>query len=459
MSKILLASWGDPSSWKKVTYIYENDNERKEICTFSSTLALAEILDIEYDNMVIFLATSLFTKTFDINKDIININFDYIKEKIKEYSCELIKKRHGDVNPKLVVVPSIGYFRSNNKNFVFEGSAETYLTSIYYYVLNELTRDNNENKMDIHLDITHGVNYMPLMCKEAVELAANTYAVTTGKKVQVNVYNSDPIFLQQDDCNVKLNINKIYEVTYDGHKSIVQLLLKFVLDYNINKNFYKNKLVNKLTSENITSENITRKDLEDLYKVSKAVSSGILLVLPYKYELIKSFKEKLDKLLERNSKDVKVEKKDCNNIVIKHERSLYRIALLHSVLKTLDSIQLLYYNEGEYIGISLKSLEENLKKYYKNTLDSVESIVSQEIDYLKEKYKDSIPTDNYQQYAMIKHDAMIKYGPNYQSRKGANRRVLYAHGGLEENVTLLKKTNDDILISYGDNINNVFNNI
>lgn len=99
---------------------------------------------------------------------------------------------------------------------------------------------------------------MPLICKESVELTANTYAVITGKKVHIIVHNSDP-FLQTNQ-NIELNINKIYEVT--------------------NKESYKDRL-----------RCINTKDLDDIYKVSKAISSGILLVLPYKNELIQRRKE------------------------------------------------------------------------------------------------------------------------------------------------------------------------
>jgi hypothetical protein len=110
---------------------------------------------------------------------------------------------------------------------------------------------------------------MPLMCKEAVELAANTFAVISGKKVQVTVYNSDPVSPppQQDNCDIKLNINEIYKITYNGYKSMEELLLKFVLDYNINNNYYENKLIKDVNAY------ISQDDLKCLYKLSKAVSS------------------------------------------------------------------------------------------------------------------------------------------------------------------------------------------
>lgn len=454
MSRVLLASWGDPSNWRRVTYIYDNGVKGRRY-TFSSTLALAEILGIKYCNTVIFLATSLFTKSkFDINnnnKDIIDY-FDYIKGKVREYVLEQINNKHGNVNPDLVVVPSIGYFKNNDINFVFKGSAETYLTSIYYHILGILQkRNNNSNnngkEVEIHLDTTHGVNYMPLMCKEAVELAANTYAVITGKRVRVIIYNSDPIYPipRDDDPDTKLNINKTYEITYNGYKSLEELLLKFALDYNINKNFYTNNLARYINFKN---------ELEEIEKLSKAVSAGILLLLPYYKDKLIKYKAELEKQLADSSRRCELKEED-GKIVIEHAVSSYRIALLHSVLTTLVSIRLDICKE-DWIGISLRSLKENLRYYYEGTLDSVYSIVSAELDKLK-GMSDEL-TNDYKLYGVI------KYGDKFdKSKEGkSDRRTLYAHGGLEENVTFLKKADNDdnnILISYGNYLNEVFNQI
>jgi len=454
-NNIVIASWGNPTGWKKVTYIYNNCQK----FTFSSTFALTFCLNIDYNNVVIFLPCSLAAddRIYHIfnNK---NIDFNTIKKEIINWISDFINKRDGDNKevPQLIVVPSIGSFQK----IKFESNAESYLTSIYYHILDILRRKYNNGKdIHIHLDITHGINYMPLMCKEAVELAANTFAVITGKKVQVTVYNSDPLspLPQNDDQNIQLNINKIYEITYDGYKSMEQLLLKFVLDYNINKNEYMNRL---------RYVDMSREDLEDLNRLSKAVSSGILLVLPYKDYLIKCNKEKLERLLERISKEARI----INNSVIEYLKSSYRIALLHAVLTALDSIKLDVYKEDDWVGVSLESLEKNSEKYYEKTLDSIYSIVAQEIKYLKDeidKYYNwldnlktilniqNISTNDYQLYGRIKYKTEFD-----KSKEGrTNRRLLYAHAGLEENVTYIKKVDNQIFVSYGKYFDKVFEEV
>jgi CRISPR-associated protein Csx1 len=439
-----IKSWKNPEGWKRVTYTYN----QIEKCTFASTLALTEILNIDYGNVIIFLPSSLaadpniYGGIFN-NK---NIDFNIIENGIRNFISQFINQRHGNISPKLIVVPSIGSFGK----FKFEGNAESYLTSIYYHTLDMLKRNYNNNrkkKLHIHLDITHGINYMPLMCKEAVELAANTFAVITDKEVQVTVYNSDPVSPppQQDNCDIKLNINEIYKITYNGCKSMEQLLLKFVLDYNINNNYYENKLIKDVNAD------ISQDDLECLYKLSKAVSSGILLVLPYKDSLIRCLKDKLERLLKDNAREAKLN----NNFVIEHPKSSYRIALLHSVLTVLDSIKLDVCKEGGWIGVSFESLKDKLE-YYKNTLDSVYYIVSNELNALDTLDKaQKIPTNNYELYGRI------KYGSSFNNSKEgkADSRVLYAHAGLEENVTFIKKVDDKIFVSYGNYFKKVFEKI
>ncbi len=61
VNNIIIAPWGNPSGWKKVTYKYNN----KEEYTFSSTIALSKILNIKSNNIVIFLASTLIDKKVD----------------------------------------------------------------------------------------------------------------------------------------------------------------------------------------------------------------------------------------------------------------------------------------------------------------------------------------------------------------------------------------------------------
>ncbi len=444
MSNIIIASWGNPYNWKKVRYQKDESNE----FTFATTLALAEILKVDYNNVIIFLPSSLYNEDNDTKN---------LENNIKDYVYKLICEKHKDVKPRLFIVPSIGKFTKCKLRFIFEGNAESYHNSVYYKTLNILNEIDKEDKnIDIHLDITHGINYMPVMCSEAVRLAANTYAATKDKIVKVITYNSDPLYPlpKEDDENTILTINEISQNTYEGYKSLLQLLIRFVTDYKIYKNIYCNKII-KLLNNIIGEDNkrMNSEDFEKIYKIAKAVSSGLLLTLTYTYNYIINYEAILNNVLKKIStiSDNNINR-NSNEIIIKHEKSSERIALLHAILFSLRSTDLTGYNENKTIGVSIKSLEDSLERYYNGVLDSAYYIVSEELNKIKTL---SNNIDNtYKLYAEIRYK-------NYDKTKEGktNSRILYAHAGLEENVTYLKRSGNDIIISYGKYFDNVFKNI
>jgi CRISPR-associated protein Csx1 len=444
MSNIIIASWGNPYNWKKVRYQKDGSDE----FTFAATLALAEILKVDYNNVIIFLPSSLYNEDND-TKDLEN----NIKNRVYKLICE----RHKDVKPRLFIVPSIGKFKTCELRFIFEGNAQSYHNSVYYNTLNILNTINTEDKnVDVHLDITHGINYMPVMCSEAVRLAANTYAAAKDKIVKVITYNSDPLYPlpNKDDKNTILTINEISQNTYGGYKSLLQLLMLFVTDYKINKNIYCNNIL-KLLNNIIGNDNkiINSEDLEKIYKIAKSVSAGLLLTLPYTYNDIINYQEISNNVLKKISTISNNNIcRNNNEVTIKHEKSSERIALLHSILFSLRSIDLISYNENKLIEISIKSLENSLKRYYKGVLDSVYYIVSEELDKIN-KLSNNID-NTYKLYAEINNK---DYGKTKEGKTSS--RILYAHAGLEENVTYLKRSGNDILISYCNYFNNIFQNI
>ncbi len=434
MSNIVIAPWGDPSNWKRVTYIYED----KEEYSFSSTIALSRLLNIDTHNIIIFLASTLIDRKVN--------SYDEMKVSIEGYIYNLLVEKEGNVRPKLCIVPGIGTFIKNNKRFVHKEvkrGATNYYNAVYYNTL-KILNNINDNKINIYLDITHGINYMAVLCSSAVNLASNTYAAVTGKRVKVITCNSDPLYPipREDDKNVRLHINRISSVEYNGYKSTEELLLRFVTDYLINKNYYINTLLRLI-------EDIKREDIEKIHKAAKAFATGIAMILTRTKSDIARYKSILDKILDELETSLDI-KEDGQDIIIEYKHSDSKIALLHSIISVLDSISL---NIDSDYAVTLKQLENVSQKYYQNVIDSVYYIVNEELDRINE-YSESIPAT----YILY---GKLKYVNNFdESRAGkTNSRVLYAHAGLEENVTWVRKVNDDIYISYLNYFNNVLESI
>ncbi len=370
-----------------------------------------------------------------------------MKEKIEECICKILAEKGVGIKPKLFIVPGIGTFNINNKRFIHrevKGGTSNYYNAIYYNTFNTLNNINDsDNEIDIYLDITHGINYMPVLCKDAVSLAANAYAATTGKRVKVITCNSDPLHPppKEDDKNIILHLNTISQVEYSGYKSAEELLLRFVTDYLINKNHYINTLLRLI-------ENIKREDIEKVYKVAKAFTAGIVMILTKTKAEIANYKRMFEDKLEKEPlKDGNIHE-NGQDIFFKYENSDSRIALLHSITSVLDSVSLNIDNDA----VTLDQLEDVSNKYYKNVIDSVYYIVSKELDDLK-RYKDL--GDTYILYGKLKY----KDGFDESKAGTTNSRILYAHAGLEENVTWVKKVNDQIYITYRDYFEKVLESI
>ena len=201
MSILIVAPWGDPSGWKWTKYFPPQKEEAKTTELFreekswegrSSTGALVSFLEEEVYVLILCswtLAVKAGHKDIEINnirrvaKDIIE---GYLKD--KEYLPHRAKAR-------VEVLPGIGVFHSpgDGMKWSFRGGLGFYNAGVFTSVYDTL----NEVKPEIIvLDITHGINYMPVVARNAVELASSLYASLEGKSTEYYVINSDPVTLE-----------------------------------------------------------------------------------------------------------------------------------------------------------------------------------------------------------------------------------------------------------------------
>ncbi|GIU72554.1 MAG: CRISPR-associated protein [Candidatus Nitrosocaldaceae archaeon] len=424
---IILAPWGDPKGWKIVTYKYNN----KFSSSFSSSLALADILDIPNENVIAIVSSTLIDrKVNDYNELVTNVR-DNIHNTINDKYCNT-KYDLNKIKPKIWVMPGIGSFR--NGRFIHKGSTDLYYNSIYYNTL-EYLKEVNED-VNLHIDLTHGINYMPVLAQDAIKLAASTFASMSGRHIKLFIYNSDPLypFPGTDDPNIILDINNISTINYHGYKSLQPLLLDYVINYD--HNIYNWK---RIASSNSVDDIL-------IYKGAKAASMGLLLVMGSIRDSLEMYKKHIEDTLS-NLKDIKLECVENGNIIFRYNTMLRREAsILHAIACALLSIDI----SSE---VSITKLKDLVKLYYENVTEPVYNITINEIDSIK-SYKDMIK-EEYELYGKI------KYGIKFDSNKSCkpNKRNLYAHAGFEENTIYLKKDRDEIYLSYENCLDEILKNI
>ena len=409
MTTIIFATIGDPKRYEEVEYFIQGKSPVRSRMSF---LALKDLLPNPSDIKTVAI---IGISTADI-----------FGCECKDYSlCSTcISNKAGEIGVKVdeFIVPPNPY-----KNF--KTKPEYYFTYVYYKALKILER---ENPTDVYLDITHGINYMIDLAKEALLLAVSAYAAMQGKNINFRVYNSDPIMM---DANRKV-LKGPYEIHEIEKRTITPLLgLKHITTQIISrdKNYFQ----------------ILRRDgvIDDVKKIAKfanALDNGLFVYFADKSNEIQRIKDSLE------SKLTEVNMNIDNEIRIEFKPGSY--ALAHSLLY----IALHFKPKGGNC-LDIEALKEFAEKY----ADEVtKTIIQNEIDNTIEKNKDRIGKEKKLLAEIVKSGLEELLGKQKDvEKKGGNKRILYAHGGLPLAWTYVYEQDGKICVTYGDKINEVENNM
>jgi len=168
MKSLLVVPWGNPREWKEVEYVFDGSCAKSK-----STLPL--LLENIKPAIAIVIILDTIAESGESYSDIIDNARSFCLDFI---SNELGVKEQVEV----IVVPGVGEFR----NGIFKGKIKDF----YAYVLFRLSQLFPSEDIAIHLDLTHGVNFMPALTYRAVREIAGIIAIC--KEVKFAVYNSEP---------------------------------------------------------------------------------------------------------------------------------------------------------------------------------------------------------------------------------------------------------------------------
>lgn len=184
--KLLLAPWGDPQNWRKITYEFKGEKVESN----TSLKILQEV--VKPNKTVIIGLDTLAEKGSNYDEVLRDAN-----EKISRYADEFDLK-----NYEVLVAPGIGSF----PNGIFIGDALDY----YYYTIAKISQillDCNCDELEIHLDLTHGLNFSTILTYRLVKEILEIFSIF--KNIKFKAYNADPSLPATTD---KLSINIIEEV-------------------------------------------------------------------------------------------------------------------------------------------------------------------------------------------------------------------------------------------------------
>jgi CRISPR-associated protein Csx1 len=233
MRVAVVATWGLPLMWRRVKYFvpklpsklcgrpsdyFEVALEREG---YSSTAVVRDALADHEVHVVVVGQESIVAKCRNAPGEPRDD-----KQKVDAEVCRLNGELHGRVasveelrreaedrlrryvelflgRADVVVLPAVGWY----EGYRFSGS----LDNAGFFIVDEIYRRLEQLAPDaVVLDVTHGINYMPLFARQAVYMASKALYVRRGAPRCLLVVNSDPV--TQDGQDAAINIVESVEL-------------------------------------------------------------------------------------------------------------------------------------------------------------------------------------------------------------------------------------------------------
>ncbi len=243
--RVLIATWGYPFAWSPTAYSFKTQDRSVEKKNLKTPLpVLIEALRPD-KVLVVGTDTVLYEKNpfreFGEYKTEVEEFIEKLKKSpkgeryrvLKEHARGLIEKFverevltkldpnfQWNGNLKVVINYNLGWYGKITRDgetvggFDFrERNPYDYYVGLFYLLYRELKPLLAADNVEIYLDITHGVNYMPNFALRAVEWL--TSFMSASKTVKLTVLNTEPM-PQPPVKDITLKVFKVFEETYRG---------------------------------------------------------------------------------------------------------------------------------------------------------------------------------------------------------------------------------------------------
>lgn len=438
--KIYITTWGNPAIWKEIEYKYNGRAFKSK-----STLPLLEETE-NFDKIIIISIDSLaneHNKVFHV-QDYSQLP-DLVQEKIRDYLVNELK--FDKIIDKTHVI--VSFATGDYGELKIQGKG----TDFYYHIFYELSKLfaqvllndlKNDQEIIVVVDITHGVNYMPVNTYTVVRLILNVFGFFF-KSIKVNVVNSDPLIVKVKPDY--LNINIIEETTIVPRVYFVndKDLSKSLTVFKEMDNEKKRTIGTKRYKFGNSEKKLYEKTLLFLASFYHKLPLHVIHYLP-KAQDIMNLSEKIFgeffnfiSLSKSDNKIILTRELSLNN----HIENLSKAFVLSLILNKMG-----IKNDSE-IGISdVQKVNKELFEKFKIEQSRAEV----ELDNIRKEDKGIvgfIPND-YETYIEIQNKYRQKNGLDKLNSNKINKRHFFAHAGFEYNSIKLRKEGNNIFIKVNE---------
>ena len=402
--KVLVATWGNPAEWRETNYLLDSECEKGR-----TSLRLIK-RKVNPDKTILIGLDTLAKEgsTYEeVRSSAKNIYMRHLKE---------LDIPSDDI--EIVVAPGVGSF----DRWDFIGSMEDfYGYSIYMLVdkVSTLKLDAGSENLEFHLDLTHGVNFMPVLAYKAVREVAEI----TPMNVRLYVYNSDPY--RREATKLKIHLVESSNISWKPSLNILERkprFLKAIDESVVNDEFYRREI------RELENLNVDR-----LNAFVGSIVNGLPLVFFTFYpdlEMLRKVVERVIMLYFRYT--VVWEDGVSGRIEVRRRLSLGKD--FPSLVKVTFLARMLEGFRPECGEIELEKLE-NLKNRFFSRNEKVNAMISSDLHRIE-------------QVRSKLSDKWGKLRDYFEEPGGYDPRNFLAHSGLEKNVTEVRINGDRILLRY-----------
>jgi CRISPR-associated protein Csx1 len=406
--KVVIAPWGNPFGWNRAKYSYEGKQ------TEANTTLDVWLEHLKPDKVCLIVPDTVIDKKY-INKDYFerfaNEGYCFYKSMVKNsvYSFLTDKNKVRNYSPEIVKF-YINYNTGTYEHLKFEREAADYYLNLYWIFYKFFIKDlqildkiknHQQLTLEVYLDTTHGVNFMPALTLEALQKFLKALSAAP-IKIHLKVFNAEPVtpFSSNEVSELLLIYEETFEklfteitftseqkkewveTNYDKYKNVLLFLTGVIKGYPLLVYNHFDLSINgsKQLNEDYIRNIINSYELNQQFKVNECET------YEYPKNVPEFFREGIGRLkeLERAGlvnidsfkwRKIFLQIKDTNNS-LPLELDLLIIALiLKQVLKNIYQLQ-------TSSKVSLENIEKLLLQLYKNT--PLESYINQNLNSLKE---------------------------------------------------------------------------
>lgn len=463
--RICISTWGDPSQWKYARYCLDNEK-----CSegFSTLNLLLDRDRFGCQKVYIYALDTVAKALHESYSDIANDAREYIEK----YLC-IDNLDNVEINVLPGRMRKKISFGDSEAIIEFSGNLEDLRIliaySLYMKILEYLIKLNNKD-VNIVVDTTHGINYLPSIAIKAVNEAIAVLSTATLSRIYLYIYNADPYpqdISKQYVDKLKRSNNDICRADIDRETEAPKLIYnrlskEIVTPWHLTQFLYYTRDLRVIEFLGPRS-NLCKIDdyyIRNLVKLAKRIVASFRVgIVPQLLIYIKENRN-MDKDIERVLesimecwKDQASVNKEYDRYIVKYGKIGQGVRLLLHTHAIIIGVKRVLEDQGTGDFITLSDVDRIERKLFNDFIIS-STLISREREKLEKLKSSNMIIDNWTVYTTVRQNQLkLQQGDlcresleTFIGKKNEEKRVLIAHAGFHSDLIEVRKINKDIAI-------------